>query len=387
MNEYVPKYINFGNVGINSGDHKEIILRNIITSSFEFEIVPIKVCEAISVDPLLGEVDAFANKVIVFQFKPTAYGLYVSEYEFRLSEFDYEPVVINISGTCNVYDKVSDNMIKHMKQFKHKPIDSVEDFGKDKLVLTNQSIVPKQTIRIETKESSLSKKFKNFPTNKEKDFLSYFNEIDTLIKDKDIKYIRFIGKKTLTEDKLNEIYTNRDNELNQSLILKRRTDVNRFKIEFDDTCAVNRSNEYYLKPTFDVNQNDKFFKTRHYYNLFLKGVTKQLIRARAEKRLKMIQDMIKKNDINTSDDFEEYMKKDWNNYLTKETHSDDFKVKIKFIAPKGIKRTQLYNSNDYNINSLKQDIPHETNINLNELKEFTPVDRNEIEALSYKGKI
>jgi hypothetical protein len=307
MKEYVPRYINFGNVGINSGDHKEIILRNIITSSFEFEIVPIKVCEAISVDPLLGEVDAFSNKVIVFQFKPTAYGLYVAEYEFRLSEFDYEPFVINVSGTCNVYDKViADNMIKHMKQFKHKPIDSVEDTNKDKLVLVSQTMAskPTQSVIIETKESSLSKKFKNL-----------------------------------------------------------------------------------RKPTSDVNKNDNFLKTRHYYNLFIKGVTKQIIRLRADKKLKMLQDMIKKNDIKTSDDFEEYMKKDWNNYLTKETQSEDFKVKIKFIAPREIKRTQLYNSNDYNINSLKQDIPHETNINLNEFKEFTPVDRNEIEALSYKGKI
>jgi phage-related protein len=393
MKEYVPKYINFGTVQINSGEHKEIVLRNVVTSSFEYEIVPLKVCDAISVDPLLGEIEGFSNKVIVFQFKPIAYGLYVAEYEFRLSEFDYQPIVINVCGTCNVYDKVmNDNMIKHMKQFKYKPIDS-EGTIKEKVVdnelVTTKPIILKQSTlaRTDIRESALSKKFKNFPSNKEKDFLTYFNEIDTLIKDKDIKYIRFIGKEALTEEELNHINSTRNEEMNQSLMIKRRNDVNRYKIEFDKTCPVNRSYQYYLQPTFDINQNDKFFKIRHFYKFFLKGVTKQLIRARAEKRLKKIQEMIKKNDIKTSDDFEEYMKKDWNNYLTKESLTEDMKVKIRFIPPKDIMRTQLYNSNDYNISSLKQEIPHETNINLEELKPFTLFDRNEIEASSYKGKI
>jgi hypothetical protein len=137
------------------------------------------------------------------------------------------------------------------------------------------------------------------------------------------------------------------------------------------------------KTNFDINKNAK---SRHYYKFFIKGVTKQIIRARADKRLKKIQEMFKNNDIKTADDFEEYMKKEWNKYWTKESPSLEVKTKIKFIKPKVIMRTQLYNSNDYNINSLKQEIPHETNINLQELKSFTPLDRSEIEALLYKGK-
>ena len=122
MKEYVPKYINFGTVSINNNEHKELILKNIIMVSFEYEIIPLKLSDAISVEPLYGEIGAFSNKVIVFKFKPNAYGLYNAEYEFRLSEFDFEPVIINVSGSCNVYDKVmNDNMIKHMKKFIEKP--------------------------------------------------------------------------------------------------------------------------------------------------------------------------------------------------------------------------------------------------------------------------
>ena len=154
--------------------------------------------------------------------------------------------------------------------------------------------------------SSLSKKFKNFPSNKEKDFLNYFNNIDSIIKDKEIKYIRFIGKEPMTSQDIEEVLKNRQNENNELQLFKRRKDVNRFKIEFDDICSVYKNNDYFLKPTFDFNQNDKFFKTRHYFNIFLKMITKVLIRNRAEKRLKCIDNMIKSNNIKTSDDFHEY---------------------------------------------------------------------------------
>jgi hypothetical protein len=217
--------------------------------------------------------------------------------------------------------------------------------------------------------------------------LNYYNNIDNIIKDKEIKYIRFIGKEPMTSEDIEEVLNNKIKEKNEYLLFRRRKDVNRYKIEFEDICPVYKNNEYLLKPTFDINQNDKFFKTRHYFNIFLKMLTKVLIRNRAEKRLKCINNMIKNNNIKTPDDFHEYMEKDWINYLTKESQSEDNKIKLKFIPLIDITRTQLYNSNEYNINSLKQDIPHDNNINLQELKSYTPLDRNEIEASNYKGMI
>ena len=47
--DYVPKMIDFGVVGINSSDYKEIKLDNVIPMTFEYEIVPVKTCQEIVV--------------------------------------------------------------------------------------------------------------------------------------------------------------------------------------------------------------------------------------------------------------------------------------------------------------------------------------------------
>jgi hypothetical protein len=121
MKEYVPKYIDFGTISINTGDHKEIILRNIIDIGFEFELVPISTCEEIKIEPVYGEIQPISNKMITIKFVPQAYGIFKAEYEFRLSEFDFEPVLVSIFGSCNVFDKViNENIIKHMKKMKDK---------------------------------------------------------------------------------------------------------------------------------------------------------------------------------------------------------------------------------------------------------------------------
>lgn len=122
MKEYIPRYIDFGNVQINTTETKELLLKNIITVPFEFEFVPIKSCPGIVIEPLVGEINPLSNKTINIKSIPTAYGLSIAEYEFRLSEFDYEPVLISISSSCNVYDKVlNENIIKHMKKLKENP--------------------------------------------------------------------------------------------------------------------------------------------------------------------------------------------------------------------------------------------------------------------------
>ena len=77
-------------------------------------------------------------------------------------------------------------------------------------------------------------------------------------------------------------------------------DKNRHKPELDkEKCVIDRDHEFYLRPNFNTNQNDNFFKTRHYFKLFLKGVTKIVIRKRAEDRLKYLNDMLSKNNGKT----------------------------------------------------------------------------------------
>lgn len=438
IKDYIPKFIDFGTVPINNGDHKEIILRNIITLPFEFEFVPIKTCEEIKVEPIVGEVEALYNKVVTIKFFPQSYGLFVAEYEFRLSEYEYQPMIISISGSCNVFDKViSDNIIKRMKtlkdkdtttldlvinkkNFKHKDLHEttikkinnlnesnlatesfaklVEDDEKDKLnfkTLNISSSPAKKTDRTMNNSISaqlsprgIAKKYKNFPSNKEREFLNYFNNIDTIIKEKDIKYFQFIGKKLLTEEESNRLLNERIRESDSMCLMKRKIDLNRFSTEVDiEKCVIDRKSEYMLKPTFNYNQNDKFFKTRHYFSTFLKIMTKVLINNRVDKRLNKIRKMISSNNIKTPKDFADFVDKDWASYAIKDNNTEESKMRLKFQTPKMMARPEVYLAYDYNIETLKQDVQHENNINLEELSEYEKLDKYDPEIIGYKGNL
>ncbi len=138
LKDYVPKNIDFGNVPINTQQDKYIILKNIIDVGFEFELIPVSTCEDIKIEPLYGEIEALWNKSITISFNPKSYGIFMAEYKFVLSEFDYQPVLITIFGCCNVFDRVlNENIIKHMKKLKS------EKEEKEQVKLLNMSVTNK----------------------------------------------------------------------------------------------------------------------------------------------------------------------------------------------------------------------------------------------------
>lgn len=251
---------------------------------------------------------------------------------------------------------------------------------------------PNKTLKSVTDSQSpqkgISKKFKNFPSNKEREYLNYFNSVDGVINDKEIKYIKFIGKKLLSEDQTNKIINERIKEYESNLMIKRNIDINRHNFEVDtEKCEVDRKIDYIIKPTFNFNQNDKFFKTRHYFSLFLKNMTKVLVENRASSRLSKIKTMVSKNNIRTPEDFGEFVNKDWVDLFNKDSEGGDDNLKLKFLAPKAITRGEVYQAYDYNIDTLKQVISHENNINLEELKDLQYLERTELEVIGYKGII
>lgn len=168
--------------------------------------------------------------------------------------------------------------------------------------------------------------------------------------------------------------------------MKRKIDIDRHAFELDsEKPIVDTENKYLLKPSFDVNNNDKFFKTRFYYNCFLKIMTKQLIQNRADTHINMLKEMINKNNIRSSNDWADYVKKDWNSYLLMDTDNEDFSTKLKFIEPKNFVRPPIFLSNEYNMDSLKQIISHENNIVFDDLKAYEELDRVDPEVIGYKG--
>jgi hypothetical protein len=253
--------------------------------------------------------------------------------------------------------------------------------SKDKISLTKRNT---------SSPKGIAKKFKSFPSNKEREYLNHYNLVDGIVKDKEIKYIRFIGKEILTNEEINKIINDRIKEFENNLMIKRKLDINRHTFEVDsEKCCVDRRNEYLMTPTFNFNQNDKFFKTRHYFSVFLKNMTKVLVSNRAETRIKKLKEMINKNNIKSEKDFAEYVDKDWLGYFNKDkdTSKEEASAKIKFIAPIALSRGEVYLSYDFNLESLKQEIIHENNINLDELKEYEKIERNDVEVIGYKGKI
>lgn len=538
MVDYVPRFVDFGTVGLNTTGRKEIYLRNIINLPFEFEFVPVKICKEIKMEPLCGEVESVSNKAITFTFSPQSYGLFISEYEFRLSEFEYKPFVITVTGNCNVFDKVlNENILIHMKKQRDKksnleklktnsnnnnsddiysvnsnknpkasefaqgqhtinspksgfsrsvntpnsklnnnnknnandmsftkqinennnnninnhknnsneanlhpnPIneenetlasnrsnkrnslntnnieinqiqeeneENVENLSNRNEILTpaassrykenstntnlisqnNKNNFENQELSIANKSSSFNRKFRSFPSTKEREFLNYYNQIESTIKDKEIKYLKFIGKKLLTDDQINRIVSERIKEFETNLSMKRNMDLNRFKFELDtNKCTVDRLNQYYLKPTFNFNFNDKFFKTRNYFKIFLKLITKVVVRSRAEKNYNRLKNMLAKQNIKNAKDFSEYAERDWTEQLTKDQETQESKMKIKFVKPQVMVRSPVYLCYDYNLESLKQEINHENNINLEELYQYNKLDVNDVEVIGYKG--
>jgi hypothetical protein len=236
-------------------------------------------------------------------------------------------------------------------------------------------------------QKGISKKYKSFPSNKEREFLNFFNLIDNIIKDKEIKYIRFIGKKLPTNEEIDMRVSERIKEFEDNLMIRRRVDLSRHQFELDtEKCSADRKNNYILKPSFNFNQNDNFSKTRHYFNLFLKNMTKVVINNRADKRLKMIKEMLNKNKIKTSDDFSMLVQEDWTGQISKAGGDQEKSFGLSFVAPNNMMRKQIYISYDYNSDSLKQQVEHTNNIDLEESKEFKFLERNEVEVIGYKGK-
>ena len=428
--KYIPSIIQFKTVLINNSAFKELYLKNNIDSSpFEFEFVPIKRCDEIKIEPLLGDIATLQETTIRITFAPTNYGIFCCEYEFRLSEFGFVPVKIAISGTCNVFDQIysePDAILKNNKSSSgynnkngnknlkyqsnsnttkvniHEKDDSnmnslsgvLEGSNLKRLNITESKSSESKDLKshdLKSMKSSvmskgITKRFKYFPSNKERAFLQYYNQVDQLIQDKEIKYIQFKGKKLLTLDEKSEILRYRKNELNFHLDISRKSDLNLHSILLDPKkVCMYKNSSFLMKPLFSYNNNNDFFKTRKYFNTFLKAITKVIVQNRASKRMNNIYTMIKQHNIRTSDDFAEYVKVDWHRYLTLDEKTDEYNVKIKMnINLLGINKSPMYLSNDFNFDSLKQTIPHENNIYIDELDEYEKFERMDQEIMQYK---
>ena len=490
VKEYIPKLIDFGNVPIDTTVSKNISVKNLIDQNFKYKITPINDCPEIKIEKMEDTFYEMKDNLIKITINPQKYGIFRGEYEFQVSEVDFQPYTFTIFATCNSFETSNvlyprylaplnykkkqriekEDILSLMKQAEKQneseinnkeenkkitlsKIDNLNETQKsENQIPTNNPIIKENLltqqemdtitrniktpvnaseIKAEEKpdeknkenkdnnnminekindakkennkleesiasditrpESKILNRFKDMPSSKEKEFLQYYNNNDEKIQAKEFKYIRFIGKEPLTEKETNNLLDERNNALQNIIDFNCKMDKSRHKPELDkEKCVIDRDQEYYLKPNFNTNQNDNFFKTRHYFKLLLKGLTKIVMRKRADDRLKKLNDMLVKNNIRNKDSFANYCDKDWINFFSKDQQSanDDSNfnfMQMKFIPPQLLYREKIWLTNEYSINSLKQNIPHENNINLDEYETLKELERNDLQVINYNS--
>ena len=98
--------------------------------------------------------------------------------------------------------------------------------------------------------------------------------------------------------------------------------------------------------------------------------------------------MLNKYNIRNKESFANFCDQDWINFFSKDQQSaDDDKsfnfMQMKFITPQKLLREKVWLTNEYSLNSLKQNIPHENNINLDEYESFKELERNDLQVINY----
>ena len=483
VKEYIPKLIDFGNIPIDSTVSKNISVKNLIDQNFKYKITPVNDCQEIKIDKMEDTFYEMKDNLIKITINPKKYGIFKADYEFQVSEVDFQPYIFTVFATCNSFEtsnvffprylaplkskkkkeeenlvmlteKEKDNIeeIKEEEKSNKINISKIENMDittkSEKENIENNKIIKdnvltdeekNETNRIvktpdnsqintETKEpkineelreekeikdipqkkeenkldesiaseltrpeSKILNRYKDLPSSKEKEFLQYYNTNDEKIQAKEFKYIRFIGKEPLNEKQTSDLLEERNKALNNIIDYNCKIDKGRHKPELDkEKCVINRDQEYYLKPNFNSNQNDNFFKTRHYFRLFLKGVTKVIMRKRAEQRIKKLNEMLNKHNIRNKESFANYCDEDWINFFSKDQQSanDDKSfnfMQMKFISPQKLLREKVWLTNEYSLNSLKQNIPHENNINLDEYEPLKELERNDLQVINYNN--
>ena len=477
VKEYIPKLIDFGNIPIDSTVSKNISVKNLIDQNFKYKITPMNDYPEIKIDKMEDTFYEMRDNLIKITISPKKYGIFKADYEFQVSEVDFQPYIFTVFATCNSFEtsnvffprylaplktkkkKEEENMmalqneekenngeIKEEEKSNKINISKIESMNEtmksEKENLENNNII-KDTVLTEEErkesnrniktpnnsqirkekeekkeekkneenivekkeenkleesiasditrpESKILSRFKDLPSSKEKEFLQYYNNNDDRIQAKEFKYIRFIGKEPLNEKETNDLLDERNTALKNIVDYNCKIDKGRHKPELDkEKCVIDRDQEYYLKPNFNSNQNDNFFKTRHYFKIFLKGITKVIIRKRAEQRIKKLNEMLNKHNIRNKESFANYCDQDWINFFSKDQQSvnDDKSfnfMQMKFIPPqKLLLREKVWLTNEYSLNSLKQNIPHENNINLEEYETLKDLERNDLQVINY----
>ena len=102
--EYIPKLIDFGNIPIDTTVSKNISVKNLIDQNFKYKITPMNECPEIVIDKMEDTFYEMKDNLIKVTISPKKYGIFKADYEFQVSEVDFQPYIFTVFATCNSFE-------------------------------------------------------------------------------------------------------------------------------------------------------------------------------------------------------------------------------------------------------------------------------------------
>lgn len=97
----LPRMLDFGSIAIGTSKSKVIPLSCKIPIQFEFEITVLEAHPDFCISPLTGIIPADGSIEIVATFTPTKHRTARSELQFHIAQFQFEPVMVTLLGSCS----------------------------------------------------------------------------------------------------------------------------------------------------------------------------------------------------------------------------------------------------------------------------------------------
>ena len=104
VKEYIPKLIDFGNIPIDSTVSKNISVKNLIDQNFKYKITPMNDYPEIKIDKMEDTFYEMRDNLIKITISPKKYGIFKADYEFQVSEVDFQPYIFTVFATCNSFE-------------------------------------------------------------------------------------------------------------------------------------------------------------------------------------------------------------------------------------------------------------------------------------------
>ena len=146
----------------------------------------------------------------------------------------------------------------------------------------------------------------------ERDFLTEYRQLEQLDREKEIKFFPCVGDPAMSQDQQTMFEAKRHNKVHRSEQDRRETDITRYSTDVDnDAAVIDTDLPLEKKPQWDIYQNNHFALRKRCLGILLRCVNKLVIRHRAGKRLRMLRERLRSEQVKTKEDAQRMVREDW----------------------------------------------------------------------------